>query len=143
MRGAKTAAYGIDPDIGIAVDVTFATDHPNMGEAMKRENLIELGKGPVLTRGPNMNSKLFDLMVETAQIENIPVQINAEPRGAGNDANPMQLSRAGMVVGLISIPLRYMHSPCEMLSLKDLEQCAELLAKSVERITPRSDFVPF
>lgn len=143
LRGATTAAYGIDPDVGIAVDVTFATDHPNMADAMKRENLIELGKGPVLTRGPNINPKLFDLLVKTAKAEKIPVQINAEPRGTGTDANALQLSRAGVATALVSIPLRYMHSPCELISLKDLEQCSALLAKTVERITPRSNFVPF
>jgi endoglucanase len=143
LRGATPAAYGIDPDIGIAVDVTFATDHPNMGDAMKRENLIELGKGPVLTRGPNINSKLFDLLVKTAKAEKIPYQINAEPRGTGTDANAIQLNRAGVVSGLVSIPLRYMHSPCELISLKDLEQCAKLLARTVAKITPRTNFVPF
>ncbi len=143
LRGATTAAFGIDPDIGIAVDVTFATDHPNMGEAMKRENLIELGKGPVLTRGPNINHKLFDLLVKTAKAEKIPYQVNAEPRGTGTDANALQLSRAGVAAGLVSIPLRYMHSPCETISLNDLEQCAKLLAKTVEKITPKTNFVPF
>ena len=143
LRGAQTAAYGIDPDIGIAVDVTFATDHPNMGEAMKRENRIELGKGPVLTRGPNINSKLFDLLVKTAKAEKIPYQINAEPRGTGTDANAIQLNRSGVVSALVSIPLRYMHSPCELISLKDLELCAKLLARSVAKITSRTNFVPF
>jgi endoglucanase len=143
LRGATTAAYGINPDVGIAVDVTFATDHPNMEEAMKRENLIELGKGPVLTRGPNINAKLFDLLVTTAKTEKIPYQINAEPRGTGTDANAIQLNRAGVVSALISIPLRYMHSPCEMISLRDLEQCAKLLARTVTRISPQTNFVPF
>ncbi len=143
LRGATTAAYGIDPDIGIAVDVTFATDHPNMAEAMKRENLIELGKGPVLTRGPNINAKLFDLLVKTAKAEKIPYQINAEPRGTGTDANALQLNRSGVTTALVSIPLRYMHSPCELISLSDLEQCAKLLAKTVAKITPRTSFVPF
>ena len=143
LRGVTTAAYGINPDIGIAVDMTFATDHPNMGEAMKRENSIELGKGPVLTRGPNINSKLFDLMVKTAKTEKIPYQINAEPRGTGTDANALQLNRSGVVAGLISVPLRYMHSPCETISLKDLEDSAKLLAKTVAKITPRTNFVPF
>jgi endoglucanase len=143
LRGATTAAYGIDPDIAIAVDMTFATDHPNMGEAMKRENLIELGKGPVLTRGPNINSKLFDLMVKTAKAEKIPYQVNAEPRGTGTDANAIQLNRAGVTTALASIPLRYMHSPCELISLSDLEHCAALLAKTVEKITTRTNFVPF
>ncbi|MDF7825526.1 M42 family metallopeptidase [Pontiellaceae bacterium B12227] len=143
LRGAQTAAYGINPDIGIAVDVTFATDHPNMGEARKRENLIELGKGPVLTRGPNINSKLFDLLVKTAKAEKIPVQINAEPRGTGTDANALQLNRSGVTTALVSIPLRYMHSPCELISLKDLELCSKLIAKTVEKVTPRTNFVPF
>jgi putative aminopeptidase FrvX len=143
LRGATTASFGIDPDIGIAVDVTFATDHPNMGEAIKRENLIELGKGPVLTRGPNINSKLFDLLVKTAKAEKIPCQINAEPRGTGTDANAIQLNRAGVATGLVSIPLRYMHSPCELISLKDLEECSKLLAKTIAKITPRTNFVPF
>ncbi len=143
LRGATTAAFGIDPDIAIAVDVTFSTDHPNMGEAMKRENLIELGKGPVLTRGPNINSKLFDLLVKTAKAEKIPYQINAAPRGTGTDANALQLNRAGVTTALVSIPLRYMHSPCEMVSLSDLEMSAKLLAKTVAKITPRTNFVPF
>lgn len=143
LRGATTAAYGIDPDIAIAVDMTFATDHPNMGEAMKRENLIELGKGPVLTRGPNINSKLFDLLVKTAKAEKIPFQINAEPRGTGTDANALQLNRAGVTTALVSIPLRYMHSPCELIHLKDLEDAVKLLAKTVAKITPRTNFVPF
>jgi endoglucanase len=143
LRGARTAAYGIDPDVGIAVDVTFATDHPNMEDAKKRENLIELGKGPVLTRGPNINAKLFDLIVKTAKTEKIPYQINAEPRGTGTDANAIQLNRAGVVSALISIPLRYMHSPCEIVHLRDLELCAKLLAKTTAGITPRTNFVPF
>ncbi len=143
LRGARTAAYGIDPDIGIAVDVTFATDHPNMGDAVKRENLIELGKGPVITRGPNINAKLFNLLVETAAAEDVPIQISAEPRGTGTDANALQLNRAGVTTALVSIPLRYMHSPCELIHLKDLERCAKLIAKTVEKITPETDFVPF
>ncbi len=143
LRGAQTAAYGINPDIGIAVDVTFATDHPNMADAVKRENLIKLGGGPVLTRGPNINAKLFDLLVKTAKTEKIPVQINAEPRGTGTDANALQLNRAGVTTALVSIPLRYMHSPCELIHLKDLEQCAKLIAKTVDKITPKTDFVPF
>lgn len=143
LRGARTAAYGIDPDVGIAVDVTFATDHPNMAEAMKRENLIELGKGPVLTRGPNINAKLYDLLVKTAKAEKIPYQVNAEPRGTGTDANALQLNRSGVTTALVSIPLRYMHSPCEIISINDLELCIKLIAKTVENITPKTNFVPF
>ncbi len=143
LRGAKTAAYGIDPQIGIAVDVTFATDQPGLGNAVKRENSIALGKGPVLTRGPNINAKLFDLLVKTAKANKIPYQVNAEPRGTGTDANAIQLNRAGVATALVSIPNRYMHSPCEMVSLKDLEACAKLLALTCVQITSRTNFVPF
>ncbi len=143
LRGATTAAYEINPDIGIAVDVTFSTDHPKMGEVMKRENSIDLGKGPVIARGPNINAKLFDLLVKTAKTEKIPYQISAAPRGTGTDANAIQLSRGGVVAGLVSIPLRYMHSPCETISLKDLEDSIQLLAQTVAKITPRTNFVPF
>jgi putative aminopeptidase FrvX len=143
LRGASTSAFGIEPDIGIAVDVTFATDHPSTGATVKRDNLIELGKGPVITRGPNINTKLFDLLIKTAKAEKIPYQISASPRGTGTDANAIQVSRAGVAAALVSIPLRYMHTPCELLSLDDLEAAAKLLAKTVAKITPRTSFVPF
>ena len=94
-------------------------------------------------RDGNKACKLFDLMVKTAKAEKIPYQINAEPRGTGTDANALQLNRAGVACALISIPLRYMHRPCEMISLKDLEETAKLLAKTVAKITPRTNFVPF
>lgn len=143
LRGARTAAFGVEPDIGIAVDVTFATDHPNLGSVVNQEGKVELGKGPVVTRGPNINPKLFELIVDTAKKEKIPVQIVAEGRGTGTDANAIQLNRAGVATGLVSIPLRYMHSPCETLSLDDLEAVSKLLAATVARITPRTSFIPF
>ncbi len=143
LRGARTAAFGIEPDVGIAVDVTFATDHPNIGSVVNQEGKVELDGGPVITRGPNINPKLFELIVKTAKEEKIPVQIVAEARGTGTDANAIQLNRAGVATALISIPLRYMHSPCELLSLKDLEAVSKLLAAVVAKITPRTNFIPF
>ena len=143
LRGAKTATFGINPDVGIAVDVTFATDHPNIGKVLNKEGKLEIGKGPVITRGPNINPKIFDLIVKTANEENIPVQICAEARGTGTDANAIQLNQAGVVTALISIPLRYMHSPCELLSLTDLENVSKLIAATVARITPETNFIPF
>lgn len=143
LRGARTAAFGIEPDVGIAVDVTFATDHPNIGSALHQEGKVEIGGGPVITRGPNINPKLFELIVKTAKEEKIPVQIVAEARGTGTDANAIQLNRAGVATALISIPLRYMHSPCELLSLDDLEAVSRLLAAVIRKITPRTDFIPF
>ena len=143
LRGAQTAAFGIEPHVGIAVDVTFATDHPNLGSVVNQEGKVELDGGPVIARGPNINHKLFDLIVATAKEEKIPVQIVAEARGTGTDANAIQLNRAGVATALISIPLRYMHSPCELLSLNDLEAVSKLLAAVVKKITPRTNFIPF
>ncbi len=143
LRGAQTAAFGIEPDVGIAVDVTFATDHPNIGSVVNQEGKVELDGGPVIARGPNINHKLFDLIIAAAKEEKIPVQIVAEARGTGTDANAIQLNRAGVATALISIPLRYMHSPCELLSLNDLEQVSRLLAAVVAKITPRTNFIPF
>jgi len=143
LRGARTAGFGIDPQVCIAVDVTFATDHPSMGDAVRREGKVKIGKGPALTRGPNINPRLFELLVDTAKKNDIPVQIVAEPLATGTDANALQISRAGTATALVSIPNRYMHSPCEIVSLGDLEACAELIAHTVARIKPDTSFVPF
>ncbi len=143
LRGAKTSSFGIDPLVGIAVDVTFATDCPGHGEIMKQTGRVSLGKGPVITRGPNFNPKLFDLIIDTAKREKIPVQINAEGRGTGTDANAIQLNRAGVATALVRIPNRYMHSPCEVVHLDDLEAAAKLLAAVANRITSKTDLIPF
>ena len=143
LRGAQTSSFEANPDFAIAVDVTFATDHPQMGEVIKRENIIKLGGGPVLSRGPNMNPKLFELIVKTAKENKIPLQINAEPRGTGTDANAIQLCRSGVPTCLVSIPLRYMHSPCELVNLKDIENCSKLITKTVQKVTSKTSFIPF
>ncbi len=141
LRGARTSAFGIDPQVGIAVDVTFATDHPSMGHAVRREGEVKLGAGAVITRGPNINPKLFELLVDTARREKIPHQVIASARPTGTDANAMQINRAGVATGLLSIPLRYMHSACELVNLKDMDACARLIARAVARITPETVFL--
>ena len=143
LRGARTAAYGIDPTVGIAVDVTFATDYPTMDDPRKQIGNIEVGKGVVVTRGPNINPKLYDLLIDTARKEKIAHQINVEPRGTGTDANVIQTNRSGVATGLLNIPNRYMHTPCEMVSMDDLDSCIGLIAHSCARITDKTDFVPF
>lgn len=143
LRGARTAAYGIDPLVGIAVDVTFATDYPTMDEPRKRIGRIEMGKGVVITRGPNINPKLFELLVGTAREEKIAHQINVEPRGTGTDANVIQINRAGVATALLNIPNRYMHTPCEMVSLDDLNACIDLMAHACARISNKTDLIPF
>lgn len=141
LRGAQTSAFGIDPQVGIAVDVTVATDHPKMCQEQRTGGKIQIGKGPVLYRGPNANPRLFDLLVRTAQDEKIPYQVAASGRATGTDANTIQTSRSGVATALISIPNRYMHSPCEMVSLEDLEGCYTLLAKAVAAITEKTNLV--
>jgi endoglucanase len=141
VRGARTSAFGIDPLVGIAVDVTHATDYP--GSSKDRQGDIKLGSGPVIERGPNINPKVFDLLVDTAKKSRIAIQIVAAPRATGTDANAIQVSRAGVAAGLISVPNRYMHSPVEVICLGDLENTAKLLAATVARITPGMDFTPW
>ena len=143
LRGATTSAFGLDAQLGIAVDVTFAGDHPGLGDAVRHVNECELGKGPVLTRGPNTHHGMFELIVATAKKHEIPLQINAEGRGTGTDANAMQLSRAGMATALLSIPNRYMHSPCEVVDLRDVEHCIELMAQVVLSLDDDTELTPF
>lgn len=143
LRGATTSGYRVEPAVAIAVDVTHATDYPTMKSEQERMGRIPLGGGPVLTRGPNVNPPLFNLLLETAQAENIPVRVEADPRGTPTDANVLQLARSGAATALISIPNRYMHTPVEMASLKDLQWLYELIAATVSRIGPDTSFIPW
>ncbi|WP_347245286.1 M42 family metallopeptidase [Thermogutta sp.] len=140
LRGARTSAFGIDPHVGVAVDVTFATDCPTMEK--KEEGEIKLGKGPVIYRGPNMNPRVVERLIQVAEANNIPYQLAAAGKATGTDANAIQVNRAGVATGLISVPNRYMHSPVEMISLDDLDAAATLLARFVESISPEDDFIP-
>ncbi|MBN1522053.1 MAG: M42 family metallopeptidase, partial [Candidatus Aureabacteria bacterium] len=100
LRGAKASAYGLSPDIGIAVDVTFASDFPSVDK--RKTGDIHIGKGPVIVRGPNIHPKIFHLFVETAKKEKIPYQIEGISKATGTDANVIQLTKSGIVTGLIS-----------------------------------------
>jgi endoglucanase len=140
LRGARTAAYGVDPHVGIAVDVGFASDYPTIEKKVVGD--IRLGKGPILHRGGNINPVLAKLMETTAKNKRIPFQMQAEPRATGTDANVMQINRAGAAAGLVSIPNRYMHTPVEVVSLKDLDNAVNLLVATLERIKPSMDFTP-
>lgn len=140
LRGATTSAYGVDPQVGIAVDVTHATDTPTIDKT--QEGDIKLGGGPVIYRGPNMNHKVVDHLQSAAAQCDIPIQWGAIGRGTGTDANAIQRSRAGVAAGLVSVPNRYMHSAVEMISLRDIDQAAELLATCAANIRPDSDFTP-
>lgn len=140
LRGGTTSSYGVNPDVGIVVEVTHATDYPEVEQ--NSIGRVELGKGPVLARGANINPVLFKLLVDTAKAEEIPVQIVGIPRATGTDANVMQLSRGGVATALLSIPLRYMHTPVETLDLEDLELAIKLLTAVVARIDKDTCFIP-
>jgi endoglucanase len=140
LRGAQTSAFGIDPHLGIAVDVGFASDSP--GGDPKRIGECKLGKGPTLHRGPNINPVLGRMMEATAKKHRIPVQVTAEPRATGTDANAMQVNRSGVAAALVSIPNRYMHTPVEVISLDDLDHVSDLLAAFLMDLKPEQSFIP-
>ncbi len=140
LRGARTSAFAIDPKVGIAVDVEFATDFPTMDAEKKKLGAVELGKGPVVVRGANINPKVFDLFLSVAEERGIPHQVVGVPGGTGTDANVIQLTRAGVATGLLGVPNRYMHTPCEIVSLDDLENTFTLMAYAVERIDESMGF---
>lgn len=140
LRGGKTSAYSINPDVGICVEVDFSTDQPDLDK--KSVGDVRLGKGPILPRGANINPVLFDLLSETAEQEGISVQFSGLPKATGTDANVMQISRSGVATALVKIPLRYMHTPVEVLSLSDLENAVKLIVKTLYRIKDRNVFIP-
>ncbi|MDR1498590.1 MAG: M20/M25/M40 family metallo-hydrolase [Puniceicoccales bacterium] len=124
-RGAQVAAQGISPDVSITVDVTHATDHPDADN--RKFGRVSLSGGPVIARGPNINPLVFERLVSVAQEMEIPVQIEAAPRPTGTDARAIQMANAGVACGLLSLPLRYMHTPSEIVDIAVVEQCVQLL----------------
>ena len=139
IRGAHTSAYGIDPHVGIAVDVTHATDHPDVDT--RKEGEVKLGNGPVILRGANANPVLSRMLIEIAKKNKIPYQLEAYGGGTGTDANAIQLTRKGVATALVSIPLRYMHTPREVIHLDDVENCAKLLAEFALCYKDASDYL--
>lgn len=140
LRGGSTSSYNVNPDIGICVEVDFATDQPDVER--KHNGNVALGKGPILPRGANINPALFELLAKTAEEEGIPVQYTGIPRATGTDANVMQISRGGVATALVKIPLRYMHTPVEVLDLDDLENAVRLIVAVLTRIRSRQNFLP-
>lgn len=140
LRGARTSAYGVDPQVGIAVDVTHGSDYP--GGDPKRTGEVKLGAGPTICRGPNINPILRELLETNADKKKLPWQIEPEPRATGTDANAIQISRAGVATALVAIPNRYMHTPVEVISLADLDSAAQIIAEGVAKIKPDTDFTP-
>lgn len=140
LRGGTTSAYGVHPDIAIALDVTHATDYPGIDPT--KYGKLACGEGPVIARGPNINPVVFDRLKAAAKKAKVPVQIEAEPRVTGTDAAAMQIQRGGKATGLVSVALRYMHTPTEVIALKDLEACVKLLVQFILDLDEEVTFVP-
>ena len=140
LRGARTSSFGIDPHVGIAVDVTHATDCPTVDQRQLGD--IALGKGPAVFRGPNMNPVVVQRLIDCGESNEIPYQLAALGRAASNDSNAIQTSRAGVAAGLVAIPNRYMHSAVETISLRDIDHAAEMLAAFAMSVDADTDFTP-
>lgn len=140
LRGAITSSYNVNPDAGFAVDVTFSSDHPDTNP--KKYGDVKLGKGPVLHRGPNINPVMEAELFKVAKAKKIAYQVTAEPRGTGTDANAMQLARGGAATALISVPNRYMHTPVEVISTKDLDNTVRLIVEYVAAHPYKRDYRP-
>ncbi|ABR48774.1 peptidase M42 family protein [Alkaliphilus metalliredigens QYMF] len=125
-RGATTSAYQINPDIGIAIDVGFGRT-----PELNRFDTIEMGKGPAITMGPNINPLIFKHLKTVAQENYIDYQVEVAPGSTGTDAWPIQIARSGVATGLLSIPLRYMHTSVETICLSDIEKTGKLLSQFI------------
>jgi putative aminopeptidase FrvX len=136
--GSRTSAFALEPDAAIVVDVTHATDAP--GSDVKEGGKHELGSGPVISRGSTLNHGLFELLCQTAEEEKIPYTIEASARSTGTDADAVHVSRGGVATGLVSIPLRYMHSPVELVELEDAHASARLIAAAALRLDSETKF---
>ena len=140
LRGARTAAGSVHPDVAIAVDVTHASDCPTVDKQKQGE--ISIGGGPVIFHGPNINRKVASRLVELCDKNEIPYQKAAIGRATPNDANALQIHGSGVATGLVAIPNRYMHSAVEVISLDDIDHVAELLACFARSLSADDDFTP-
>ena len=138
--GARSSAYALEPDVALVVDVTFSTDVPDVPKKELGDH--QIGGGPVLSRGSAAHPVVFDRLVEAAEAEEIEHTLQAAPRATRTDADGIHLVRSGIPTGLVSVPNRYMHSPNELVSLKDLERTARLLAAFIRRLEADADFTP-
>jgi len=137
LYGARTSAFAVRPDLAVAIDVTHATDAPGVDE--KEIGSHRLGSGPAIGRGSTLSPKVFELLVEAAEEAGIEHTVSASGRSTNTDADALQISRTGIPTGLVSVPLRYMHSPVEMVDLGDLEATVELIAAFAARLREGTD----
>jgi len=136
LKGARTSAYGLNPDVAIAIDTTIPGDHPGID---KKDSVLETGKGGVITvvdasgRGIIANPQILKWLKETADKNDIPYQMDVGDGGT-TDATAIHLTRDGIPTGVLSVATRYIHSPVEVLDLADLKYCADLLTKAIQNV---------
>ncbi len=135
VKGAITSAYGLAPEIAIALDVTFAAQYDD-----ENPGTFALGKGPTVASGPNFHPQVVERLQPAAKAEEIPYQPEPVSGSSGTDAWGIQVAREGIPTGLIEIPLRYMHQPVETAALPDIERAGRLLASFIARL--EADFHP-
>jgi len=138
--GARSSATDIAPTAALVVDVTHATDYPALDK--RRHGDCRLGGGPVIARGASVSNVVFELLVEAAEAEGIPYIVQAASRDTHTDAEAIFNAHRGVATGLVSVPLRYMHSPNEMVAMEDVDRTAELLAAFCRRVGQATDFIP-
>ncbi|MCW3010247.1 MAG: family metallopeptidase [Solirubrobacterales bacterium] len=138
LNGARAAAFTVRPDVAIVVDVTHATDAPGVDAKELGEH--KLGSGPVIERGSILNPAVFELLHEIAEADGIPFTVAASGRGTGTDADVVHMSRGGIPTTVIGLPLRYMHSPVEMVAVDDVLNAAKLIAAFAQRLTAGTSF---
>jgi endoglucanase len=138
LYGARTAAFGLDPQVALAIDVTPSTDYP--GGDPKRAGRIDVGKGAMIARGPTLNKRVVELLAEAADADGIPHAFEVYARTTSTDADELHFARAGIPTGLISVPTRYVHTPNELCALEDVESAVRLVAAFAQRLTAELSF---
>ena len=136
FAGARTTAYALRPDVAIAVDVTWTRDVPE-GE-VEESGDIRVAQGPAIARGAPLSERIFDLLTETAEQEQIAFGVDVVRGSTHTDADAYHLSRAGIPTGLVSVPTRYIHTPTELVSLDDVENAVRLLVAFAGRLASAS-----
>lgn len=136
--GALICATRVNPQMALVVDVTFASDHPQVEKKEIGES--KLGGGPVFARGSIISPVVFNLLRKTAEERSIPFAVHAAGRDTSTDADAIHIAREGIATGLVSVPNRYMHSPNEMVSLADVDHIATLLAEVCRAVNNDTDF---
>jgi len=136
--GARTTVFALDPQVALAIDVTGATDVPEGDPKLDGE--AKLGAGPIINRGSTISPKVFELLVAAAEDEGIAYTVNVSAGDTYTDMDAAYASRGGVATGLISLAIRYLHTPGEVVSLDDVEAAIRLVAAFARRLEPGLDF---